>query len=108
MNGRTTGVVDAAELVGVTTIYPEAFAGSNVSSVDFKKSSIDAVPISAFEDTAKLFSVTLPNTCKTISKDAFKDSSVSYLEIPGSVSYIDNEAFSGTTSKSGMLFYCED
>ncbi len=108
LNGRETGVVDAAELAGVTAIYPEAFAGSNVSSVDFKSSSISAIPVSAFEDTSKLFAVYLPNTCKTISKDAFKNSSISYLEIPGSVSYIDNDAFSGTTSKSGLQFYCED
>lgn len=108
LNGRATGVVDPAELVGVTTVYPEAFAGSNVSSVDFKQSSITGIPVSAFEDTQRLFSVELPDTCKTISKDAFKDSTISYMEIPGSVSYIDNDAFSGTTDKNALQFYCED
>lgn len=108
LNGRSTGVVDSGEMQGITEIAPEAFAGTNVSSVDLRTSSITDVPNSAFEDTPRLFAVYLPDTCKSISVDSFKDSSISYMEVPGSVSYLDNDAFSGTTDKSALQFYCED
>lgn len=108
LNGRDTGVVDASELVGVSEIAEEAFRKTRVSSVDLRDSSVEDVPEQAFAETASLFSVYLPSTCKAISLDAFKDSGLQYLEVPGSVSYIDADAFSGTTSKSGLTFYCED
>ncbi len=108
LEGRVSGVVDAAELVGVTEIAEEAFMGTGVSSVDFKSSSIEDVPPKAFASTDNLFSVYLPNTCKSISADSFKDSKIQYMEVPGSVNYLDTEAFSGTTSKDALTFYCED
>ncbi len=106
--GRDTGVVDASELETITQVAPEAFASTNVSSVDFRTSSLEGIPQGAFENTPKLFAVYLPDTSRTISKNAFKDSSIAYMEIPGSVSYIDNDAFSGTTDKKALQFYCED
>lgn len=108
LNGRETGVVDASELVGVTEIADEAFRKTKVSSVDFRSSSVEDVSEKAFAETGSLFSVYLPSTCKSISADAFKDSNIQYMEVPGSVSYIDSDAFSGSTSKSGLTFYCED
>ena len=106
--GRDTGVVAPQEMEGVTEIAPEAFAGTNVSSVDLRTSQVTDVPEGAFQDTPRLFAVYLPDTCKSVSKDSFKNSSVSYMEVPGSVSYLDNDAFSGTTNKSALQFYCED
>lgn len=108
LEGRDTGVIDVSELVGVSEIAEEAFMGTKVSSVDFRQSSITDVPEKAFASTGSLFSVYLPDTCRSISADAFTDSNIQYMEVPGSVSYIDSDAFSGTTNKSGLTFYCED
>lgn len=108
LEGRETGVVDASELVGVTEIAEEAFMDTKVSSVDLRKSYVEDIPERAFAGTKSLFSVYLPDTCKSISADSFKDSAIQYMEVPGSVSYIDNDAFSGDTNKSGLTFYCED
>lgn len=108
LNGRDTGVVEASEMVGITEIAEEAFMDTKVSSVDLRTSMVEDIPEKAFASTPSLFSVYLPSTCKSISADAFKDSGVQYMEVPGSVSYLDTDAFSGTTSKSGLTFYCED
>lgn len=108
LKGRETGVVDASEVAGVTEIAEEAFMDTNVSSVDLRQSSVEDVPEKAFATTGNLFSVYLPSTCKSISANAFKDSKIQYMEVPSSVSYLDNEAFSGTTVKSSLTFYCED
>ncbi|MBQ2802638.1 MAG: leucine-rich repeat protein, partial [Lachnospiraceae bacterium] len=108
LNGRATGVVAPSEMEGVKAVAPEAFMSTHVSSVDFRTSEVGEIPESAFEDTPKLFAVYLPDTCKAIEKDAFKDSGIAYMEVPGSVSYIDNDAFSGDTNKSGLQFYCEE
>lgn len=108
LEGRDTGVVEAAELVGVTEIAEEAFMDTHASSVDLRKSAVTDVPEYAFAQTPKLFQVQLPNTCKSISANSFKDSGIQYVEVPGSVTYLDNDAFNGTTNKSGMTFCCED
>ena len=88
--------LDAEDLAGVTYIYPEAFMGTYVTRVDLSQSSIENVPASAFEGTLDLFSVILPNTCLSISEDAFTDSSIRELTIPGSVTYIDPINFRDT------------
>lgn len=108
LEGRATGVIDASELTGITELEEEAFMGTRVSSVDLRGSSVIDIPEKAFASTGNLFAVYLPNTCKSISADSFQDSSIQYMEIPGSVTYLDNDAFSGTTSKAGLTFYCED
>ena len=92
LEGRATGVVDASEMVGVSAIAEEAFAGTKVSSVDLRQSEVVRIPEGAFADTPKLFAVYLPDTCTTIAKDSFENSSIAYMEVPGSVSYIDNDA----------------
>ncbi|MDE7224712.1 MAG: leucine-rich repeat protein, partial [Acetatifactor sp.] len=90
--------VKAEELAGITGIAEEAFYDcSGVGSVDLSQSSIDKIPPYAFAasegSNSTLYSVYLPKTCQQIQKNAFKNSAVRYLEIPGSVSYIDLDAF---------------
>ncbi len=90
--------VKAGELAGVTGIAKEAFYDCfGIGIVDLRESAIDKVPEYSFaaSEMAKsnMFAVYLPKTCKQIQKNAFKNSAVSSLEIPGSVSYIDLDAF---------------
>lgn len=108
LEGRLTGVVEGSEVEGVSEIAEEAFMSTKVSSVDLLKSAITDVPEYAFAETPSLFQVHLPATCKSISANSFKDSGIQYMTVPGSVSYLDNDAFSGSTVKSGLTFYCED
>ncbi len=108
LQARTTGVVEAAEMVGVSEIYPEAFMGTNVSSVDFREAELIDMPSLSMAETGKLFAVYLNRGCESISEDAFKDSGLQYIEIPATVTYLDNNAFSGTTNKGALTFYCED
>lgn len=94
--GVTTGssTIEPEELVGVTTIHPEAFMECpGVGSVDMTQSSITDIPTDAFKDTSDLYSVYLPETCTAIWQGAFRGSNVRYLEIPTSVSYVDADAF---------------
>ena len=108
LEGRASGVVAPTEVEGVTGIAEEAFAGTKVSSVDLRTSFVTDIPEGAFMDTPKLFAVYLPDTCKSISKDSFTNSSIAYMEVPESVGYLDNDAFGGTTDKSALQFYCVD
>lgn len=107
LNGRETGVVEASEMEGVTEVAVGAFKDTNVSSVDFRKSGIKDIPEDAFRNTKSLFSVYLPYGCLSISDNSFTDSALKYLEVPGTVSYIGNEAFENITP-STLTFYCED
>lgn len=111
----TPGSVSAAELAGVTGMAKEAFMDcEDVGSVDLGASAVTAIPEKAFYNTESLYSVTLPNTCKSISKDAFGDSNVRYADIPSSVTYIDPKAFNTTEYPSTDVakpyntieFYC--
>ncbi len=108
LKARTTGVVEPAEMTGISEIYPEAFMDTNVSSVDFRESELKDLPSYSMAGTGKLFSVYLNRGCESISEDAFKDSALQYIEVPATVNYIDNNAFSGTTDKKVLTFYCED
>ena len=94
-NGSTS--VKPEELAGITGIAKEAFYDTGVGIVDLRDSAITAVPEYAFAAThmadSKMFAVYLPKTCQQIQKNAFKNSAVSSVEIPGSVSYIDVDAF---------------
>lgn len=106
--------VAPGELVGVTEMYDEAFMDCDkLGSIDFSQSSLTRVPKSAFQDTDTLFSVVLPNSCKSISTNAFHDSSVQFVEIPGSVTYIDPYAFNTNTNLNSegkckeIEFLCE-
>ncbi len=116
--GRVAGSVKPEELVGITEIYPEAFMHTGVRTIDLSQSSITDVPESAFRETSSLFSVVLPNTCKSISQDAFTDSSIYEITIPRSVVVISNDAFRDiedgeyagmtNTTKGHLVFYCAD
>ena len=91
--GRVSTSVKAEDLAGVKEIYPEAFQDTIVSMVDLSQSQIAKVPLRAFQDTLKLYSVSLPTTCKSIEEDAFSDSGIQQLRIPESVTIINNNAF---------------
>ena len=94
----TAGTVAASELVGITGMAEEAFMGcGEIGTVDLSESSISNVPQNAFRDTKSLYNVSLPTTCRSISKNAFYNSNLRYLAIPNSVSIIDQCAFNTTT-----------
>lgn len=111
LSGRKPHIVEPSDLEGVTEIYEEAFMGSNIESADLSGSRISTVPASAFQDTSALFTVTLPDSCRTIAKDAFSDSAIRMLRIPNSVSVIHEKAFDdttgdGLTDKPALTFVC--
>lgn len=97
-NKKGATSIKAEELAGVTGLAKEAFYDcAGLGSIDLKSSSIDKVPEGAFAASAgnksTVYSIYLPKTCKQIQNEAFKNSAVRYVEIPGSVSYIDLNAF---------------
>ena len=111
LSGRKPHIVEPSDLEGVTEIYEEAFMGSNIESADLSGSRISTVPASAFQDTSALFTVTLPDSCRTIAKDAFSDSAIRMLRVPNSVSVIHEKAFDdttgdGLTDKPALTFVC--
>ncbi len=106
LEGRESGVVTAPEFTGVKEIAEEAFMGTGVSSVDLRESEVQVIPAKAFANTEKLFAVYLPKTWNTIADSSFADSNLQYLEIPGSLGYIGNDAF--TNHDSALTFNCED
>lgn len=108
----TPGSVSATELAGITKLAEEAFMDcSEIGSVDLSTSQITTVPTSAFANTESLYSVILPTTCKSISKNAFRDSNVRYVDIPSSVTFIEPYAFNtpenGDADYNKIEFYCE-
>ncbi len=108
-----SSTIEADELVGVTKIEQEAFMDCpGVGSVDMSGSEIGDIPVDAFRNTSDLYSVYLPDTCKAIWANSFKDSNVRYLEIPTSVSYIDPDAFDTSSNAPStckqITFYTED
>lgn len=106
LEGRESGVVTADELTGVKEIAEEAFMETEVSSVDLRETEIKDIAANSFAQTPKLFGVYLPDTWSSITDGAFADSSLQYLEIPGNLGFIGNEAF--TNHDSALTFYCED
>lgn len=111
--GRSSGStsVKAEELAGIIGIARESFFNTGVGIVDLKESNITEVPEYAFAGdttnrdkntsgdaklTNELFAVYLPKTCQQIKENAFKNSKISAVEIPASVSYIDPKAFNTT------------
>ncbi len=111
LSGKRPRIVEPSEVEGITEIYPEAFMGTNVESVDLTGSKIPAIPLSTFQDTSALYTVTLPDGCRSIAQDAFSDSAIRLLRIPNSVSVINEKAFDdtdndGATDKSSLTFVC--
>lgn len=104
---RSSTNVRAEDIAGVTAVYPEAFMDTGVGTVDMSETKIATVPENAFRNTGKLYSVQLPSTCLTISDNAFKDSTLQQITIPGSVAVIRNTSFDGTDRRS-LEFVCEE
>lgn len=101
-----TGNIPSGEMKNVHEIAPEAFMDcEGIMSVDFSTSALEEIPESCFENTSGLYSVKLNNGCRKISKNAFKNSDIRYLEIPNTVNVIDNSAFVGDPQT--ITFYCE-
>lgn len=105
------------ELAGIKSLYREAFAGSKVRGVDLSSSYIEDVPEYAFAYTTDLFSVELPGTVKELKANAFKNSKITELTVPGKDTQFDEWALGdgindGTeeskdpTDTSRMLIYC--
>lgn len=112
LEGSKNIMLDAAELAGITELYPEAFMGTNVLTVDLSRSRIKTVPESCFEKTEQLATVTLPTTINggSIEKNAFKDSSISYIRIPGYFINIDDDAFADAPSfkDKSLIIHCDE
>lgn len=106
LEGRPSGVVNAPELAGISEIAEEAFEGTAVSYVDLRSTTVDTIPRRAFADTDTLSFVYLPETWASIAEEAFADSNLQYLEIPGSQGVIDNSSFDNHVS--ALTFNCEE
>ena len=94
--GVTTGSysVGPDELAGITSIYNEAFMDcGGIGKVDLSTSSLKIIPERCFKKTADLNSVVLPDVVKSIEAEAFQDSGIRLLTIPGTQSYIAQDAF---------------
>ncbi len=101
-----TGAIKSEEMAGLQEIAPEASKGCpGVLSIDFTDTTIPEIPESCFEDTESLYSIVLPDSCRSINANAFKNSNIRYLEIPTSVGYLDNSAFEDDDQM--ITFYCE-
>lgn len=107
LSGRQIPLVQAQELEGITEIYPEAFMGTNVMTVDLSGTQIKVVPERLFKNTQSLTSVTLPDTCTQVREESFADSSVFQVVMPKSVNAISPEAFSGSTDKNKLVLIGE-
>lgn len=93
LEGRTNPLVTGAELAGVTELYPEAFMGTGVVNVDLSRSSVSEVPEYSFAYTPSLSAVTLPDTVRGIRANAFKNSKIQILTVPGQFQNINKDAF---------------
>lgn len=112
LNGKVPHVVNKEDVEGITSIYPEAFMGSNVESADLTGSNLEVIPESAFQGTAYLFSVTVPNGCRRIEKNAFADSKIRQLVVPATVNVINDQAFAHIDTMDpefkALTFYCQE
>ncbi len=94
--GKLVGsfTVGPEELANVTSMKAEAFADCDeIGKVDLSTSNISVIPESCFAETDTLNSVVLPDTVKSIESEAFSDSKIRLLTIPGVQSYIAQDAF---------------
>ena len=94
--------VGPSELAGITDMAEEAFMDCDgIGQVDLKESSLSKVSERAFALTDQLGSVLLPETCKSIGRGAFWNTSMYYIEVPHTVTLVQPEAFANveTTDK---------
>lgn len=104
--GETVGSpqIGPEGLETITELAEEAFKDCDgIGSVDLTASSISTVPREAFSRTGRIYSVKLPTTTKSIRDGAFWNSNISYLEIPSSVTLIENEAFADVIEEKGEI-----
>lgn len=88
----------------ITELAEEAFKDCDgIGSVNLTSSSISTVPREAFSRTGRIYSVMLPTTTKSIRDGAFWNSNISYLEIPSSVTLIENDAFADVIEEKGEI-----
>ena len=86
--------VGPSELAGITDMAEEAFMDCDgIGQVDLTESSLSKVSERAFALTDQLGSVLLPETCKSIGRGAFWNTSMYYIEVPHSVTLVQPEAF---------------
>ena len=93
LDGRVNSYITADETAGITEIYPEAFMKKDLVNVDLGAASIDALPEYVFAYTDSLTQVTLPKTIRKIQDNAFKNSNIRILSIPGQYQNITPLAF---------------
>lgn len=93
LDGRKNSYITADETVGVKQMYPEAFMKKDLVNVDLSKTSIETIPEYAFAFTPSLTQVTLPKTIRNVKDNAFKDSNIRILTIPGQYQNITSMAF---------------
>ncbi len=98
-----------AYFTGVSEMRQEAFKNVNaksISSLDLSQTTIDTIPVSAFEN-ADVQSIFLPETCVQIDSYAFKDSTLNFIHMPKSINLIassSEDAFLGVNRDSGIEF----
>ncbi len=94
LKGRSNPIVTADETRGVKEIYQEAFMGNpNVLNIDLSDTDIEKVPEYAFAYTPELSELKLPNTVRSVLDNAFKNSNLRILNLPGMYQQISNYAF---------------
>lgn len=72
-----------------TTIAPNAFQGSSITSIDMSNSGIDRISEEAFYDCSKLTSVKLPEKLKELGYRSFMNVSITSLVLPESIESLE-------------------
>jgi uncharacterized repeat protein (TIGR02543 family) len=100
LKGRSSRVnAENDSLSTVTDIEPEAFADTNVRSIDLKAAHATVIPERAFADTVSLNDVTLPSAATasevSIGNDAFRGSHVTEISGAQNVNLIETRGTDG-------------
>lgn len=97
LEGRSASSIRGEDLAGATEMAEEAFAGTDVTSVDFRETTIQTIPEGALQYTKRLITVQLPYDLERINKNAFSDSAIENLDFIGdNLRNIDSDAFGNT------------
>lgn len=97
LEGRSASSIRGEDLAGATEMADEAFAGTDVTSVDFRETTIQEIPEGALQYTKRLITVQLPYDLERIDKNAFSDSAIENLDFIGdNLRNIDSDAFGNT------------
>lgn len=105
-DGFSSGAISDTELAGITSVDSEAFKSCDkVLSVDFSAATLNEIPEKCFEYTGDLYQVNLNKGTRRVGSKAFKDSNIRIVDIPSTVSVIDNDAFTGDSQT--ITFYTD-